>query len=464
MTDKYIYNLPEPLGGTPPKGSVPSFTDYDYELKYRRAFEIVLWSIPAVELYGFYRGIKAVGGGPNVVIAWSKLATSKAELLTANNTTPYIFAMTDLRQGPVVIDVPAATDKASLYGQIVDHWQMTIADVGPIGEDKGKGGKYLLLPPGYDGKIPEGYFVLNSPSYRVYFVFRSIRGKGASVEDAYAYAKTMQMHYLDDPAPTQFIDPSDMRFPSLARFDERWFEDLYEIFTVEEIDPQDKIMNYYLYTLGIERGKPFKPDEETIKAMRQAAIDAYHYLHHRATYAEEARVYWSDRHWLNILVPDKNGLFSFVYDDMIDIDRRAEMRYLGTFYPRGLPKTPATMYLYTFVDKNGKPIESGKTYKLTVPADVPVKQFWALIVYDMETMAFIYTREGKIGISSYDVPNLTKNDDGSVTLYFGPFAPDGLEDNWIPTSCKTPFPVMRFYGPEDAFLEKKWALPDVELA
>ena len=370
-----LINLPSPLGGKPPKGSYPSFTDYDYELKYRRAFELVLWSIPAVEVYGFARGIKAVGGGPNVVLTWSKLATPKAELLTANNTTPYIFAMTDLREGPVVIDVPAATEKASLYGQIVDHWQMAIGDVGPGGLDKGKGGKYLLVPPDYEEDVPEGYFVLNSPSYRVYFVFRSIRGKGASVEDAYQYAKTMKMYYLKDPKPTTFIDPADMRFPSLARFDERWFEDLYEVFSVEKIKPEDKIMMFYLSTLGIEKGKPFNPDEQTVKAMRQAAIDAYHYLHHRATYAEEARVYWPDRHWLNILVPDKNGLFSFVYDDMIDIDRRAEMRYLGTFYPRGLPKTPATMYLYTFVDKDGEPIEPGKTYKLSVPADVLLNSF-----------------------------------------------------------------------------------------
>jgi hypothetical protein len=458
------FNLPEPLGGKPPKGAHPSFSDYDYELKYRRAFEVALWSLPAVEIYGFARAIQAVGGGPNVVMAWSRVAEPNAELLTANNTTPYIVAMTDLRPGPVVVEIPPMTEKASLYGQIVDHWQFAIADVGPVGLDKGKGGKYLLLPPDYQGEEPEGYFILRSPSYRVYFAFRSIRGQGATPEDAYAYSKTLKMYYLNDPQPTQFIDPSDMRFPSLPRFDERLFEDVHEVFSVEPVQEQDKIMMFYLSTLGIERGKPYNPDETAKRAMRQAVIDVYYYLRHRVITPPPEKYYWPDRKWQTVLTPDKNNLFSFVYDDMIDVDNRAERYYLGTFFPREMVKKPAAMYMFTFVDKDGKPLEGGKTYKVTVPANVPVKQFWSLIVYDQETLAFAYTKEGRIGLSTYDMPNLVKNEDGSVTLYFGPFAPEGLESNWIPTACHVPFPVMRFYGPEDDFLERRWSMPDVELA
>jgi hypothetical protein len=114
------------------------------------------------------------------------------ELITPNQVTPYIAAVSDLRSGPVVLEVPAKTAKAVLYGQIVDAWQATIADVGPSGVDKGDGGKYLLLPPDYSGPIPNGYFVIRSSGYRIMFAFRSIKLEGATEADAYAYSKTLK--------------------------------------------------------------------------------------------------------------------------------------------------------------------------------------------------------------------------------------------------------------------------------
>jgi hypothetical protein len=156
----------DPIGGKPPAGSKPSVTDLDYQVKYHRAFEAVLWSMPAVGIYGFHKAPVTLGGGANTILAWSKPAKPNSELLTANNVTPYLVSQTDLSKGPVVVEVPAVTDKASLYGQIVDHWQISIADVGPSGVDKGKGGKLLLTPPGYNGEIPKGYLEIKSPSYR----------------------------------------------------------------------------------------------------------------------------------------------------------------------------------------------------------------------------------------------------------------------------------------------------------
>jgi hypothetical protein len=138
----------EPLGGQPAPGSKPSVADLDYQVKYQRAFEAVMWAVPAVAIHGFRHGGEALGLKDNEIIAYSKPATPSLEALTGNNNTPYIVAFTDLRTGPVVLELPAATDKASLYGQIVDAWQVTVADVGPSGEDKGKGGKLLLLPAG----------------------------------------------------------------------------------------------------------------------------------------------------------------------------------------------------------------------------------------------------------------------------------------------------------------------------
>jgi hypothetical protein len=223
----------DPLGGKPPAGSKPSVKDLDYQVKYQRAFEAVVWSVPAVAIYGFTRGAMGIGTDNNTILAFSKPATPYAELLTANNVTPYMFSQTDLRQGPVVVEVPAANDKASVYGQIVDHWQLAIAGVGPSGVDKGKGGKILLTPPGYKGEVPAGYMHLQSPSYRVNFVFRSIKGPDGTTADAAAYSRTVKMYYLDNPAPTRFIDPSDMRLSTLPYYDEGWFDDVHAIFSVE---------------------------------------------------------------------------------------------------------------------------------------------------------------------------------------------------------------------------------------
>ena len=98
-----------------------------------------------------------------------------------------------------------------------------------------------------------------------------------------------------------------------------------------------------------------------------------------------------------------------------------------------------------------------------MPADVPAQQFWSLIIYDLETMAFIYNPQERAGLSSFDLPNMQKNKDGSVTIYFGPKAPKGLESNWIPTSGKRPLPTVRIYGGTEEFWDKSWEMPDVEL-
>src|SRR5215831_12849931 len=177
----------EPLGGQPPAGSKPSVTDWDYEIKYHRAFEAVLWNMPAIAIYSFRRAaFDDLGAKDNDIIAYSIPATPKLEAITANSTTPYIAAYTDLRKGPVVLEVPAAGPDGSLYGQVVDAWQFTIADVGPSGRDKGKGGKLLFTPPGYTGTIPDGYIQVASPNYRIAFAFRSIVVPGKTLADAHA--------------------------------------------------------------------------------------------------------------------------------------------------------------------------------------------------------------------------------------------------------------------------------------
>jgi hypothetical protein len=465
LSTGHVVAQTDPAGGKPAPGSKPSVTDLDYQVKYQRAFEAVLWSMPAVAIYGFTHATEGVGGGNNTVLAFSKPATPKTELLTANNVTPYLSSLTDLSKGPVVVEVPEATDKASLYGQIVDHWQLSIADVGPSGIDKGKGGKILLTPPGYAKQIPSGYIEVKSPSYRVYFGFRSIKSETATTSDAYAYAKTLKMYYLDDPRETQFIDPSDMQYSSLPHYDERWFEDVHAIISLEDVKEHDKLMMGMLASLGIEKGKPYNPDEMTRKAMRQAVTDAYFYMQKRILHsADTSRTWWKGKHWGNGMFADTNSGFSFIYDDLIDIDTRAERYFVGTYYPQKLGPQPATQYLFALADADGNELEAGKTYSFTMPANPPIEQFWSLIIYDLETWAFIYTPENLPGLSSAnDGETMQKNKDGSTTLYFGPKAPKGQESNWIPTGGKKPFPVLRVYGGTEKFWDRSWTMPDVEL-
>jgi hypothetical protein len=461
----------DPLGGKP-SASKPSVPDLDYQVKYQRAFEAVIWSMPAVGMYAYWHAAADWDAGANTIIAWSEPATPYLEGVTGNNQTPYILSQTDLSKGPVVLEVPAATEKATLYGQVVDHWQLSITDVGPSGVDQGKGGKILFTPPGYTDKIPAGYIEVKSPSYRITFAFRSIKSATGTTADAYAYSRTTKMYYLSelpDPAPTKFVDPAGTgkRWAALPHFDLRWFEDLHAIFSVENARATDTYMMGMLESLGIEKGKAYNPDAKTKKAMLQAVTDAYFYMQEKFLAMRASIAWWPDRHWANSMYTDQNRGFLFEKHDethnSMQIDLRGIHYFYGIYWPKKLSKQPATQYLMAMADKDGNDFEAGKAYKLTLPKDMPVKQFWSLIVYDFETYSFIYSPLMRPGLSTFDMPNMVKNADGGVTLYLGPEAPEGLESNWIPTSGKKPFPVMRFYGGTAAFWDRSWKMADVEL-
>ncbi len=456
-----------PLGGQPPAGATSSVKDFDYQIKYQRAFEAVLWNMPAAAIYAFRRAaFNDLGLKDNDIIAYSGTATPKLEAITANSTTPYITAFTDLRKGPVVLELPVASDEGSVYGQVVDAWQLTIADVGPSGLDKGKGGKLLFTPPDYSGKIPEGYIHVASPNFRIALAFRSVRAPGKSVADAYNYAQKLRMYYLSEaanPPKQRFVDPLNQRYPTLPFYDERHFEDMHAVMSVEPVNPQDKVMMGMLASLGIEKGKPFAPDESTKRAMRQAAIDVWFYMQQWFDNFPKEKLYWPDRHYGSLLMTDTNKKFTFVYNDRIDLIERAAEYFWCTYMPKELTDPPAVQYVMATADKDGKLIEAGKLYKIDVPANMPVKQFWALTAYDHATMSFIYSDTNRTTLSSYDLDNMKKNADGGVTIYVGPKAPVGLEANWIPTAGRRPLPAMRLYGPTEAFNNKTFKLPDFEL-
>ena len=457
----------EPLAGQPSFDAKPSTEDLEYQVKYHRAFEAVLWALPAVDIYRFRAAaIEDLGYKDNDIIAYSKVATPKLEAITANSSTPYITAFSDLSKGPTVLEIPSAGADGSLYGQIVDHWQITIADVGPSGLDKGKASKYLFTAPDFKGTVPKGYIHVTSPSFRIAFAFRSVRAPGKSEKDAYEYAKRLKMYRLSEAAnpPVQkFIDPSNQRYATLPFFNEKYFNDVQAIFSLENAKPTDKVMLGMLKSLGIEHGKKdFNPDEKTKKAMNQGAVDAYYYLQQLWDNYPKSWLYWPDRHYASLMQADKNREFSYEYENTVDIEGKALQYFQCTYVPKVLSDHPATQYIMCMNDSKGNLLEAGKTYKVNVPANMPVKQFWALTVYDKATYSFIYSKTNRTTLSTYDLPNMKKNSDGSVTIYVGPEAPKGFENNWITTRGKRPMPMFRLYGPTDEFNNKTFKMPDFE--
>lgn len=466
-TDLRAQDGMEPLGGQPPAGSKPSVVDLEYQVKYQRAFEAVLWGMPAVAIYRFRAAaMEDLEMKDNDIITYSETAKPNLEAITANSSTPYIAAYSDLQRGPVVLEVPEAGAEGSLYGQVVDAWQFTIADVGPGGLDQGKASKYLFTPPGFSEPVPEGYIHVPSPNYRIALAFRSIVAPGKTQRDAFDYAQKLRLYYLseaENPPEQKFVDPVDERYATIPFFDERHFDDIHSIVSVEPIRPIDKHMTGLLASLGIEKGKPFKPDATTKRAMRQAAIDAWYYLQAKFDSLPEEERFWPDRHYYPLMLADDNRTFTYEYDDKIDVDARA-MQYLWcTYVPKVLSDNPSTQYAVALADSTGELLKAGRTYRVTVPAKMPVKQFWALTVYDHATYGFIYTDSKRTTLSSYDLDNLIKNADGSVTLYVGAEAPDGLKSNWIPTAGKRPMPTFRFYGPTDDLNNRTFKMPDFEL-
>lgn len=457
----------EPVSGLPPAGSKPTSTDYDYELKRIRAFDAVIWSIPMMGAYGYRRSaFKDLGMKNNDLIAYSGLATPKLEAGTANSSTPYLAGFTDLQNGPVVLEIPAEDDVASIFGQITDHWQITIADVGSGGLDKGKATKYLISNSDYDKPIPPGYIHVKSTSNRLYIVMRAIRKPSKTIEQAYEFSKKIRLYYLSDvanPPKQKFVDPINDVYSTLSYYDERYFADLYDIINAESVRPEDMIMMGMLKTLGIEKGKPYNPDENTKKAMRQGAIDAYYHMNNWFNNIPKEKYYWSDRHYASTMLADANNTFTWYYKNLIDLDEKAMTYFWGEFYPSKLLTKPVSQYMVAMKDNNGKNMEAGKLYKLDLPKLMPVKQFWALTVYDFASKGFIYSNSNRTTLSSYDLDKMKKNPDGGVTLYVGPKAPKGLESNWIPTVGHRPLPCIRFYGPTEEFNNKTFKLPDFEL-
>ena len=165
---------------------------------YRRAVEAVIWGMPAVNYDLMYQAmVREAKGAFNEIAYWSRLPDWKIQTLTPNPDAIYFTPFVNTKDvGPMVLEIPPA-DEGSITGTVMDLWQCALEDVGPAGVDKGQGGKYVILPPGFTNSVP-GYIPMPSDTYQGYALLRSIPNSGsdADVAKAVAYGKRIKLYPL----------------------------------------------------------------------------------------------------------------------------------------------------------------------------------------------------------------------------------------------------------------------------
>ena len=443
----------------------PSFTAEQLAERalHRRAVEAVIWGMPAVNYERMLQQAVASGAKANQVVYWSRPVNWKNQTLTPNPDTIYLHPFYDTTNGPVVVEIPPADAEHVIVGSFDVAWQNALADVGPAGADQGKGAKYLLTPPGYKEKAPDGYIVLPSETYRGFVILRSnfkSRSDG-DIAAAVEYGKRIKFYRLSTgPGATVFVDAYDKPFDATIPYDSTFFDLLDCFVQAEPWLTRDKVMIDVLRTIGIEKGKPFAPHAKTRSTLDQAVREAHGVI--AAKYeAGFVPPFFEGTHW-SVPVPEetRDGLSSgFADPNTYGVDGRAVMYHMAYFSPRVFGA--GQFYVLNIGDRAGKALEGSKTYRLTVPANAPVEQYWSVTAYDRQTHALIREMP-RASLASNDTA-VQKNPDGSVDVYFGPKAPAGKETNWVPTDPQRRFELLfRLYGPKKELFEKVWKLPDVE--
>lgn len=430
---------------------------YD-ELDYQRATQAYIWALPIVGFAEWQASTSKDLGASGTDLVLYESVKDKLGILTANATTPYIGGFPDLSvTGPLVIDYPAG----ATAGGVGDFWQRPLTDMGETGPDKGKGAKYLLLGPKQVAPKVKGYTVIQSPTNNVFFAFRVLDPDPKKAEALIKAVKIYPFAERDKPKPTKLIRPEGRRWSQVPPRGLAYWERLNDIVQREPVMERDRMVMAMLRPLGIEKGKPFEPDERQKKILTDGAVtgELMAQANSFATREKDAR-YRPDTRWDYVIMFDPfQEAASYT-----QLDQRAKYFYEAVTTTKGMvTKTPGVgqAYLAAHQDANGNWFDGSKSYTLNVPPNAPAKLFWSVTVYDSLTRVLIDNAQQVADKSSRS--DIVKNADGSYDLYFGPSAPAGKEKNWIPTlPGKAWFAYFRLYGPLEPYFSKSWKLPDIQ--
>jgi hypothetical protein len=446
---------------------------YD-ELDFQRAVQGVLWAEPAINNALFLRAMQ-VAGVPNLgAMVYDRRMHPGQETLTPNESVVYLYDSINLKEvGPVVYTTP----ESPINGGFFDMWMRPVHDFGTVGPNRGKGDRILLVPPGFEGAIPEGYQVVRPRTHQLFTITRLTVKDGMTEEQATTLLRQIRTYRLADAVhapPKTFVlmgDPAHggKEFRMNRPTGLEYWRMVHALIDGETVEDRDRITLGMLASIGIERGKPFAPDSRMQQLLVEAETVGKLMMVNEAfspRYAPDGvtRELYPETQWENIqLLPSmsqEGPNSTYVMPRLIGFYQANGAQF--AWDPRDYPPGFGQKYAAAYKDKEGEWLKGGHSYRLRVPANVPVADFWALTVYDVDTRALVEAAQHNAEINP-NVRKLKVNDDGSIDLYFGLQAPPGYESNWIQTvPGRGWFTYFRWYGPTQPYYDKSWRLPDIE--
>jgi hypothetical protein len=452
------------------------------ELLFERATQTYLWALPLINTLGMQVGSeKTFGAGYNVLPIWKKRLDAKTLVTTPNSDVLYAMSYVDLgKDGPLVMEAPPM-----LQGILLDYWQRPIpvdggkffGDVGLAGPDEGKGGKFLILPPGYKGEVPEGYFVYRSGTYNVFIFLRGFYEDPKNLTPAVTHLEKTRIYPLNGEAgvkPMKFPDASGVPVNMLPISDGSAFDQLKKFVDSEGANLAGPDWLGMLAAIGIVKGQRFTPDAHTHEILDQAAKTGYktsRVIGFEENVSGKSYRMYSDRQWLNPFADgthaNPTGTLNLAWENVaggfLDLDARIWM--FTNYYsisPGMVSQNPGkgAMYVIGFTDSEGAPLVGASNYHLNLPAHIPAANFWSVTLYEAENASGLANGQAFPSLGSRDKP--AQNADGSTDLYLGPKAPKGKEGNWLATvPGRGYFAIIRLYGPTEAALNKSWKPGDI---
>jgi hypothetical protein len=372
----------------------------------------------------------------------------------------------------MVVEVPPG-----MLGAFNDAWFRYVQDIGPFGQDKGMGGKYLVIPPDYIGDIPDGYFIVHSPSFRIFPFMRSSIANGleAAVTNIKEILKIYPLDQRDDPPPMEFVNGSGKSFNTIHDNDIRFYYTVNEVIQEEPLDLIDPETRGLLASIGIEKGRPFEPDERMTRILTDAVAIANATARSIVWYPrvdgfidnmKGTQIYPEDNSAWHMAWVDKNVFFTGKDGHTINSDARVMFFYPYTAVTPAMAVTipgKGSDGAMAYVDVNKQPFDGARLYKVHIPSNPPAQDFWALTIYDSQTRSQLQTDQKFPSVGS-QTKGLKMNDDGSYDIYFGPEAPEGFENNWLQTiPGKSWFVILRMYGPLEPWINKTWRPSEIEM-